>query len=177
MLQFVIIAVALIGVFGSSACSAFRKELVLSRDDLQAQIEGRFPLEKKKRLIKLRLSEPELLLRPDHARIGMRLAIEAKLPGVRPLSGVLEADGELVYSPELGRFASAEGRLLDLGVQGLGGKKQKMLEEIVAAVVAYQLSSITVYELDQADFKESLAKLVLKSVEVHGDVVVVEVGL
>ena len=52
-----------------------------------------------------------------------------------------------------------------------------MLEKIAAGVVANQLSNITVYELDQADFKQSLAKLVLKSVEIRGLVVVVEVGL
>ena len=123
-LKLVIIAVTLIGVFGSSACSTFRKEFVFSRDDLQAKIEGQFPLEKNKRLMRLRLSEPELLLRPDRDRIGMRLAVEAKLPGVKPLSGVLEADGELVYRPERGHFAIADGRLLGLDVQGLGGKKQ-----------------------------------------------------
>ena len=172
-----LVAALALATVGESGCSVFRKELVFSRDDLQAKLSGQFPLEKKKRLMKFRFSEPELLLVPDSERIGMRIAVEAKIPGVSSVKGVMEADGEIEYHPETGEFTIARGRLVDLDMQGMPKRGAKTFEEIAATVVKNHLSSITVYELDQKDFKQSLAKLMLKSVQVKDGSIVVGVGL
>ncbi len=114
---------------------------------------------------------------PLAERIGMRLAVEASVPGVTSVAGVMEADGELEYHPETGRFTIAKGRLVDLELQGMPKQQMKLFEEMAQAVVTKQLASLTVYQLDQEDFKQSLAKLVLKSVQVRDGAIIVEVGL
>ena len=169
-------ALAALISFSQWGCSATRKELVFSREELQAKLGAQFPLTKKKRLMKFRFSEPELLL-ANSERIGMRLAVEASVPGVTSVAGVMEADGELEYHPETGRFTIAKGRLVDLELQGMPKQQMKLFEEMAQAVVTKQLASLTVYQLDQEDFKQSLAKLVLKSVQVRDGAIIVEVGL
>ena len=89
----------------------------------------------------------------------MRLAVEATVPGLTSVAGVMEADGELEYHPETGRFTIAKGRLVDLELQGMPKQQMKLFEELAQAVVTKQLSSLTVYQFDQEDFKQSLAKL------------------
>jgi hypothetical protein len=170
-------ALAALISFSQWGCSATRKELVFSREELQAKLSGQFPLTKKKRPMKFRFSEPELLLAANSQRIGMRLAVEASVPGVTSFAGVMEADGELEYHPETGRFTIARGRLVDLELEGMPKQQMKLFEEMAQAVVTKQLSSLTVYQLDQEDFKQSLAKLVLKSVQVRDGAIIVEVGL
>ena len=54
---------------------------------------------------------------------------------------------------------------------------RKTVEAIAASLTHRYLSEVTVYTLNQDEFKESLAKLILRTIAVEDGRVVVEIGL
>ena len=88
----------------------------------------------------------------------------------------MEVDGDLQYDPKRGEFSVVDARVKRLDFDQVAAKKAAQFEAVVDAVAKRYLSDIPVYTLDQGDFKQSLAKLLLKSVEVEDGRVVV-VGL
>ena len=172
-----IVVSAMLAQGGCSSGKLFRKELVFTHDELQKRVEKEFPLKRKKSLLKVEFSDPAVLLEEGSSRIGIRLSIRCRLAGLTSFSGVMEADGQIEYRPETGRFAIANGRLTNVDLNDVPKKYEETIEAVAAAVATTHLSTFTVYELKQDDFKQSLARLVLKSVSVEDGAVVVEVGL
>ena len=162
---------------GCSSGKLFPKELVFTHDELQKRVEKEFPLKRKKSLLKVEFSDPAVLLEEGSSRIGIRLSIRCSLAGLTSFSGVMEADGQIEYRPETGRFAIANGRLTNVDLNDVPKKYEETIEAVAAAVATTHLSTFTVYELKQDDFKQSLARLILKSVSVEDGAVVVVVGL
>ena len=168
----------LAGVSASGCGSGLlRKELVFTRADLQSKVEKGFPVEKKKRLVKVGLSNPVIVLAPGSQRIGMRLDVAAALPGTGTVNGVVEADGLLVYRSEAGQIAITDTQLRRLQIADVPAAYRKTVKAIVASLAEKYLSDVTVYTLNQDEFKESLAKLLLRSVAVEDGRVIVEIGL
>ena len=161
-----------------SGCSSglLRKELVFTRADLQTKVEKGFPVEKKKRLVKVGLSNPAIVLDAGSERIGMRLDVAASLPGMGTVNGVVEADGHLVYRSDAGEIAITDTQLRRLEIADVPAAYRKTVKAIVATLTAKYLSDVTVYTLNPEEFKESLAKLLLRSVAVEDGRVIVEVG-
>ena len=162
-----------------SACSSslLRKEIVFTQADLQSKVEKSFPVKKKKEFVKVELSNPDILLAAGSERIGMRMQIAVALPGMGTVSGAMEADGDLVYRSDEGKIAITNTRLRQLDIEEVPSAYQKTVEAIAASLAKRHLSDVTVYTLNQDDFKESLAKLILRTIAVEDGRVVVEIGI
>ena len=86
-----------------------------------------------------------------------------------PTAGLPTADrGEIII---------VDARLTELDVAGLPKRYSKALSKVAARVAQRHFAEVPVYRLDHNDFKESLARLVLKSVEVRDGEVVATIGL
>ncbi len=118
------------------ACGSglLRKEIVFTQADLQSKVEKSFPVNKKKRLVKVELSNPDILLAAGSERIGMRLQIAAALPGVGTVTGSAEADGDLVYRSEQGKIAITNTKLRQLDIGEVPSAYRKTVEAIAASV-------------------------------------------
>lgn len=162
-----------------SGCGSglLRKEIVFTQADLQSKVEKSFPVNKKKRLVKVELSNPDILLAAGSERIGMRLQIAAALPGMGTVTGSAEADGVLVYLSDQGKIAITNTKLRQLEIGEVPSAYRETVEAIAASLTQRYLSDVTVYTLNQDEFKESLAKLILRTMAVEDGRVVVEIGL
>ena len=174
-----LLALALLTLVGEQACTSggpFRKRLVFERQQLQEKVAAKFPLKKRKALIATTFSKPRVILAEGAERMGIALAIEVSAPGVK-YGGEIEADGEIHYRPRRGEFSVVNCRIRRLEVEDLPEKYQKLVHTLAEKVVELYLSDLPVYRLDQGNFKQSLAKLVLKSVNIENGQLVVIVGL
>ena len=93
------------------------------------------------------------------------------------LQGRMGADGGPAYRADRGEIIIVDARLTELDVAGLPKRYSKALSKVAARVAQRYFAEVPVYRLDQNDFKESLARLVLKSVEVRDGEVVATIGL
>ena len=161
-----------------SACSGiYSMKIVFTRQELQEKVATEFPLEKRKSLVTVNFLNPRILLTQESDRIGISLDMEVSAPGLKSVTGHMEADGRLEYRPEGGEFALADGRIRTFELEQVPGKYSRIIEEVGAKLAKAYLSSVILYRLKQDDFKHSLAKLVLRSVAVENGEVVVEIGL
>ena len=171
--------VALVGVAqnGCSSAGVFRKRLVFQQEELQQKIEGVFPLQKRKSLLTATLSGPRVLLAEGSDRLGIGLAVKAGLRGGKKHRGEVEVDGELEYRSAQASLFVIKPRVRRLRISDLPSKYQDPVREVVDALVQAYLSEILIYQLKQGDHKHSLAKLVLRAVQVEDGALVVELGL
>ena len=162
------------------ACSSsgiFRRELVFTREDLQARLSKEFPRKEKHPLMAVTFSNPEILLEPGADAMGVRLEIKIAPRLGKQRTGKVVAEGDIEYRPQRGEFFIVNPKVISIEVDHLKGKYQNRVRSVADRIVEQYLSEVAVYRLDQKDFKQKVAKLVLKSVDVKDGKLVVVVGL
>ena len=168
----------LCGALALSACSGiYRKKIVFTLQELQEKVATEFPLKKRKSLVTVNFLNPRILLAQGSDRIGISLDMEVSAPGLKSVTGHMEADGGLEYRPDSGAFGFTEGRVLAFELADIPKAYSRTIEQVGGKLVKAYLSDLTLYRLKQDNFKHSLAKLVLKSVAVENGEVAVEIGL
>ena len=162
------------------ACSSsgiFRRELVFTREDLQAKLTKKFPRKEKHQLMTVTFSDPEILLEPGADAMGVRLDIKIAPRLGKQRTGQVVAEGEIEYRPQRGEFFIVNPKVISIEVDHLRGRYQKSVRSIADRIVEQYLSEVAVYRLDQKDFKQKVAKLILKSVDIKDGKLVVVVGM
>jgi hypothetical protein len=158
--------------------SALRKELVFPAEELQQKIAKQFPIERKDQFAKLQLANPQVLLQQGDERIGMRMDLVIEPPFIKKqCAGEVEFDAEVEYKPARGEFFLVDARVRHFNLIDVPKKYQTLAQGLVNQVLKRYLDELPVYTLDGDNFKESLAKLVLKKVQVKDGKLVLEVGL
>lgn len=160
-----------------SSCATFRREVHLSQAQLQEKVEKAFPVERRQAFVEMTFRHPQVLLAGSGDRIGLALNVQVDVPGMGVLQGRMGADGGLAYRADRGEIIIVDARLTELDVAGLPKRYSKALSKVAARVAQRYFAEVPVHRLDQNDFKESLARLVLKSVEVRDGEVVSMIGL
>ena len=174
-----LVLLALAATASQLACGPagpFRKQLVFERDQLQQKVAAKFPLKKKKKLTLVTLSNPQVLLAAGSERLGIGMDVKVSTLG-KKLKGHVEVDGDIRYNPDKGEFSVVDSRIRKLDIAGVAARKLGPIETVVKALAKRYMSDIPVYKLDQGDFKQNVAKLLLKSVTVEDGRIVVVVGL
>jgi len=161
------------------ACSSspFRKRMVFTRDDLQKKIAPKFPLKQKGTLFSVTFSEPVVMLKKGADRLGLQLNLKVAPPLGKKYKGRAEIDGQIEYRPDKGEFFVVNPQVRRLHIDNVPQKYQEPIRDLANQAAVRFLADVPVYKLDQKNFKQSLAKLVLKSVLVEDGELVVEVGL
>ena len=174
-----IVLVILLGVVGDWACSSspFRKRMVFTREDLQKKVAPQFPLKQKGKLIAVTFSQPLVVLEKGGDRLGLQLDVKVAPALGKKYEGRAEVDGEIEYRPDKGEFFVVDPQVRRLHIDDVPQKYQEPIRQLANKAATRFLADVPVYKLDQKNFKQSLAKLVLKSVLVENGELVVEVGL
>ena len=168
---FTTIGITLLGCLGSLFCDVSEEGLIieLTPKQIQEQIDKAFPISKQYlMLLKLTLEDPEVELLEGSDRVGFGLsAVTNVLVNKKPLAGRAYLTSGIRYDPREGSL-----RLVDPAVEKLAFPllpEEYEDEVMVAANLATKefLDDYEVYRLDQSDFKQALAKLILKDVVVQ----------
>ena len=162
------------------ACTSgtiFRRELAFTREDLQSRLTRKFPRQEKHQLMAVTFSNPEVVLEPGADTMGIRLDLNMTPRLGKRRRGWVLAQGGIEYRPERGEFFIVNPRVRELEIDDLKKKYQQVVRSIADRIVEEYLSEVPVYRLNQKEFKQKVAKLVLKSVEIKDGRLVVVVGL
>ncbi len=157
--------------------AALRKEVVFTAGELQKKIEKQFPIARKGALAKIELRHPSVFLDKDTQRIGLRVDMKIAPPIGKKYSGQMEFDAGVEYRPEQGEFFLVDSRVRHLQLDEVPQIYQDMARSLTNETLKRYLEELPIYKLDESDFKESLAKLVLKSVAIKDGRLVLQMGL
>ncbi len=127
--------------------------ITLTRDELQKEVEKRFPIDKSELLFTGRLSEPRVLLKQGTDRIGLAVSIAVSAPIIKPVTGKGELDGRVRFDPESRELflESAELRLTE--ASGVSDKDLRTAEVLIRPLLSGLLARIPIYRLKETDLR------------------------
>lgn len=174
-----IIVCVLIGAY--AYLSGKEYVITIPENDIAEKLNDKLPLEKTYLLIfSVSLDNPRVDLMAGSNRIngGLDLTLNIKVGNEdRPLGGAVDVSGNLAYEPELGAFFLIDPVIENLDLQGVPKMYSAKISTVVEKALAHFYSTRPLYRLKSTDVKQSLARLVLKKVEVESEAVVVTLGL
>lgn len=185
----IVVVIAAVGVFVGLKLTGFSHTLSFTEAELQEKIDPQFPLEKSKGPLTLTLDSPEVSLREDVDRIGVKAHAKVSAGMIESLLGdaiddvkdmadwTVAIDGRLDYDPETGTLYFVDPVVRDVQIKGLPEAQIGNVTELATELVGNKLGRIKLYTLDESDVKQRLARLSLKSVEVSGGKLLVTLGL
>lgn len=156
----------------SNLALAFSYTLEIPEQEIQEKLAAKMPLEAKKLLAKVILSNPAVDLIKDSDRIGVAADFEARLPGIKG-KGRVNLIGDLSYSPNQGEFYLHKPEIAGLTVDKVPDRYDEDIRQVLQALAAKALEKHPVYKLKEDDVKQKLAKAMLQSVSVKNEKLVV----
>lgn len=176
----VTVAVLLIGV-AAGAFLVLRLRgsdltLTFTREDLQQRVAAKFPFDQKLLFITVTYSNPDVILNDSSDRIGIALDATAKLAGDQLVKGHAAGDWQLRYEPSEGALYVDDPKIEKIEIGGLSPSTQEQIGRIAKPLMEEYLRRVPVYRLKPGDFRQDMARSVLKSVSVKQGKLYVVVG-
>ncbi|MBN2310460.1 MAG: DUF1439 domain-containing protein [Candidatus Hydrogenedentes bacterium] len=157
-----------------AGCGSVQKEIAIPKSTIQEMVDAKFPYDKNVVVARFTLRSPEIYLAEPN--IGMKLAYSANFLS-KKISGTVDFNGQIVYKAEEGAFYLSDFDIVEIAVEQANFSDQAQLKDAIHEVVNNYLDGFPVYRLNPDDFKQNLSKLLLKDVRVHGDDVIVVLGV
>jgi len=143
----------------------------IPQQELQRRLEKHFPYRAEVLLFDVNLSAPVLTLEPGAELVGLRLALQAGMPGVQ-YSGEVALDSGIAYQAQSGALVLVAPRLLRFQLEGMPELICRQVEKLAGPLVTARLDSLPIYQL-----KEGQARRRLKALRIEKNQLVAELGL
>jgi len=138
--------------------------ITLTAADLQQTLHRKLPASQSKLLVTATVRALDVEFMESGHRILLRPEVELAMAGQSVLRGRALVAGQIRYAADTGEFFLDQPKVADVAIAGLPESLRTTAEEVIARFAEGYLATAPVYRLKQGDFKQSLAKLVLKSV-------------
>ena len=168
---------ALAAVSALFSASLGATTLEFSQADLQNRVGPQFPIQRNVFGVAINFTDPLVFLSENENRIGVELTVSVAASDTLKGKGRGKTDGTLVYKPATGQFVLTEPRLRNLKIENVPEDQQARVRETIDWVARNALSEIVVYQLTGQDFREKMAKQMLKSMEVKNGKLLVELEM
>ena len=157
-----------VGMFvASQAANALTYTVEISEAELQEKIEKLMPIEKKKFLVTVTLSDPDVDLTVGEYQIGLFSNVHVHAPGGVKGKGEVKIVGALRYDAENGQFFFDNPKIEQLSSENIPPKVLPTVKELAQLSVSKYLETKPVYKLSDEKLKHKLAKAMLQSVKVE----------
>lgn len=161
---------------GIWAYTSARMEVSLSPEDIQSQLDQKFPIEQKFPLGSITYSNPFVSLEEHSDRVGLRLDSKVNLAGKEVLQGSASGDWEIQYDSETKTVYFNEIDIKEFKVKGLPDTASFLLTNAAKPLLRAYLKHIAVYKLKEGEATQLFARTVLKSAEVKNGRLVLMFG-
>jgi len=168
------IAVILAGLL-FAGCS-IRHTILLTAADIQQSLHRKLPVSTSKLLVTATVRALDVEFAETGNRIFLSPEVELGVVGQTALRGRATVAGQIRYAPETGEFFFDQPQIASVAIEGLPESLRPAAEEVIARCAEGYLASAPVYRLKQSDFKQSLAKMVLKSVQTRNGRLEIVIG-
>ncbi|MDH5179555.1 MAG: DUF1439 domain-containing protein [Gammaproteobacteria bacterium] len=151
--------------------------LEFTEQELQDKVTAMMPLEKKKGIMTIVLTNPAVRLNQETNRMGIKVDMAVDVLGSLKSTGHAEISGELMYNKKQGTFHLVKPEIGDMHIDKLPNKYQPKVKELAQQALEKTMEKRPVYELRDDSLKQKLARATLKNVSVKDGKLVVEFGL
>lgn len=148
----------------------------LTADDIQQVVRQKLPVSVSKFLVTATVTSVQVEFIESDNGVVVRPDVEVSLIGQRLLRGHAIVAGQIRYAPPTGEFFLDQTKVILITVEGLPDSARRVVEEVAGKCIEGYFATQPIYQLKQSDFKQSLAKLVLKSVRTHNGRLEIVIG-
>jgi hypothetical protein len=148
----------------------------LTADDIQQFLRQKLPVTVSKFFVTATVTSVQVEFIESENGVVVRPDVEVSLVGHQLLRGYAIVSAQIRYAPPTGEFFLDGAKVVSIAVGGLPESSRHLVEEVASKCIEGYLGTQPIYRLKQSDFKQSLAKLVLKSVRTHNGRLEIVVG-
>lgn len=156
-------------------------EHLITQTQIDSELEKKFPVTKTFLIVfKMTFSNPEVTLLEESDRVGIKLDTELNLglgADAKKLSGHVALTSGLAYRSETHEFFLADAQFDRLELEGIPQEHLDKVTDFVTKFVQQLVDKYPVYRLEAKDTKSTVAKMILKDVQIENQVVKVTLGL
>lgn len=149
----------------------------LSEQDIQEQIDAIMPLEKKQLFLTVVMSDAKVSLSESANRLEIASDIALSSGAGVGGSGHATIAGAIRYDAENGAFYIDDPEIVSLESESIPRNFLSETKKYVQLIAEQVLPRYPVYQLDNENLQEQLAKAVLKSVRVEDHKLIVELDM
>ena len=135
--------------------------------EIQQSLNRRLPISRSKFLVSATVQSLAVELLEGNDRIQLRPQVELSIAGQSAVTGRALVEGQIRYAPDAGEFFLDAPKVVDVTIAGIPESTRPVVGDLIAKCGEAYFATTPVYRLKQTDFKQSLAKMLLKSVKVH----------
>lgn len=148
----------------------------LTEAQIQQRVDMAMPLRRKTLLADVVVRHPKVELKEGSDRISIHSDIQATLANGQVINGTGLIEGRIHYVPESGQFYFADPQLIDLTIANTAAQDKALIQGIADVIIKKALAMFPVYELDDKDLRQKMAKAMLKSVTVRDRKLILELA-
>ncbi|MFH2012769.1 MAG: DUF1439 domain-containing protein [Pseudomonadota bacterium] len=167
-----LIIIALCMLFTFSSC-AFQKEIIIPRAKIQEVVSQKFPFDRNILIANLTVKAPEVYFKGKS--IGLKLSYNGNFLE-EELEGSADFNGNIIYKSQTGAFYLGDLIISDITVNEHNFSEKNKLQKLIDDIISNYLDDFPVYRLNPDDFKENLARLLVKDVFIRNDDVIIVLG-
>jgi hypothetical protein len=173
----IIILVVLIYLFFSGR----EHTIKITEAQLQDKLRKRLPLNKDYFFIfEVTLENPRVSLKNGRKKIlvGLDIILNIKINREpKPLTGSIEVSGGVKYDAEKGQFFITDPAVENLKAKGIPDKYTDKVNKALSKILTGYYATHPIYTLKTTDMKQTAAKLVLKNVDIHDNILIINLGV
>jgi len=154
--------------------TALAYSIELTEKEAQIAVEKYFPIEHVTAVATLELSRPAVYFEQWSNRIGLAVSVTTSMPGFIMAEGYGAIDGDLEYRQETGEFYLRDPKVRRLEIDNLPAEATTLLRQLLQEMAQQSLRLILVYQLNENDFRQRMARSVLQSVAVRNGKLILE---
>ena len=164
-------------IFISQLSYAFEYTLEFTEVQLQEKISAMMPVTKQTMMATIVVDSAKLELIEGSDKLAIAAKLNAKLLGNLNATGNLKIQGTLSYNAKEGAFYLKDPEIIDLNINEIPPNFHDQIKQLAQKGVTKKLSEQPVYKLKDDDIKQSLAKSMLKSLQVKNKILIATLGL
>jgi len=157
--------------------AAMAYSIELTEKEANIAVERYFPIEHVTPVATLKLSRPAVYFDQRSNRIGLKVSVTASMPGLLMGEGHGAIDGDLEYRQETGEFYLRDPRVRRLDIENLPAEATILLRQLLQEMTRQSLPFILVYQLNDVDLRQRMARSVLQSVTVRNRKLILELAV
>ncbi|WP_299454811.1 DUF1439 domain-containing protein [uncultured Microscilla sp.] len=157
-------------VFCLSACNKSPVVIDISQEQIQKALDKKFPYQKNAIIAKVAFTDPKVSISANKIFVEMSFGGNAWKKSIQGQVGVV---GRVAYKQDKKAFYLKEFDILKIDAGNVKEvEKQRLVKVFKKAMVVY-LTSFPVYKLKKKDYKQNIARMLLKDLKTTGDKLVV----
>ena len=164
-------------LFMSQLSYAFEYTLEFTEVQLQEKISAMMPVTKQTMMATIVVDQAKLELIEGSDKLAIAAKLNATLLGGLNATGDVKIQGTLSYNAKQGAFYLKDPEVVELNINEIPPRFHEQIKQLAQKGIAKKLSTQPVYKLKDDDMKQSLAKSMLKSLQVKNKTLIATLGL